>query len=226
MTGDNLNLNDAITQADKLQIQGQNLSHQRGKMLQTGSENGEIKLTQTLDNQSGNISSQGTLNLDVNKLANQQGVVVAAKAGALILNAKGGVDNTQGIQANNITLTTQKNRVDNNQGEILASQTLSLKSGEFDNQQGRVQAGQQLSFNTYGQLLNNNDTQKSGGLLSGGRLTLNSGKLTNQQGQIQSAAASELTTQVLNNQQGQIYSGGLLDINTQKNKVLNQNGVL
>lgn len=96
LTGDELNLNDALTQADNIQIEGRNLSHQRGQMLQTGSEKGQIKLAQTLDNQLGNISSQGTLNLDINKLANSQGVVVAAKVGALILNAKDGVDNTQG----------------------------------------------------------------------------------------------------------------------------------
>uniref|UniRef100_UPI003A8D7A1B two-partner secretion domain-containing protein n=2 Tax=Salmonella enterica TaxID=28901 RepID=UPI003A8D7A1B len=65
LTGEELNLNDAVTQADNIQIEGQNLSHQRGKMLQTGSEKGQIKLTQTLDNHAGNISSQGALNLDV-----------------------------------------------------------------------------------------------------------------------------------------------------------------
>ena len=49
LTGDELNLNDALTQADNIQIEGRNLSHQRGQMLQTGSEKGQIKLAQTLD---------------------------------------------------------------------------------------------------------------------------------------------------------------------------------
>ncbi|MGO2303321.1 MAG: two-partner secretion domain-containing protein [Providencia sp.] len=225
-TGQLNNEQGRIVAKTALDLKSQNLNNQQGLI---GSQSAILMKTQQLDNSQGVIKGQSiTLDTQGQRLINtaktdEQGIF-ASQGLALAI---GELINRQGhIQANNITLTTQKNRVDNNQGEILASQTLSLKSGEFDNQQGRVQAGQQLSFNTYGQLLNNNDTQKSGGLLSGGRLTLNSGKLTNQQGQIQSAAASELTTQVLNNQQGQIYSGGLLDINTQKNKVLNQNGVL
>ncbi|MGF7408160.1 hemagglutinin repeat-containing protein [Providencia alcalifaciens] len=378
LTGEELNLNDAVTQADNIQIEGQNLSHQRGKMLQTGSEKGQIKLAHTLDNQSGNISSQGTLRVNVDKLSNQQGVMVAAKVGALILNAKQHVDNTQGsllakqqltlnsgklenqkgtiqsgsdmlidthgqqlnntqsgdnkgiysqggltlttgglnneqgrlvakntlalnsqelnnqqgligsqsaikmqtqqldnsqgtikgqsvnldtqgqrltnlankaehgifasqnlamtvgelinrhghIQANQITLNTQQNKIDNFQGEVLASETLQANSGEIDNQQGRMQASQQIAINTNGQLLNNNNTQQSDGILSGGTLTLTTGKLDNQQGQIQSAGAQILNSQLLDNQKGSVYSGSSLSIDTQKNSVLNQEGVL
>ena len=49
-----------------------------------------------LNNQSGNLSSQGDLNLNVNKFENQKGTMVAAKLESLILVARESIDNTQG----------------------------------------------------------------------------------------------------------------------------------
>ncbi|WP_373416695.1 hypothetical protein, partial [Vibrio parahaemolyticus] len=64
------------------------------------------------------MSSQGTLSLDVAKLSNQQGVVVASKVGALILNAKQGIDNTQGT--------------------LFAEQNFMLNTLSFTNTDGKV----------------------------------------------------------------------------------------
>jgi filamentous hemagglutinin len=108
LNGQSINLDQAITQAKNIAIQGQNLSHQAGKMRQTGAETGQITLSQTLNNQSGNISSQGDLTLNINKLENQQGTIIAAKTAASSVVARQSIDNRQGslIGEKNVFLNT------------------------------------------------------------------------------------------------------------------------
>ncbi|MTC27730.1 filamentous hemagglutinin N-terminal domain-containing protein [Providencia alcalifaciens] len=209
-----------------LALNSQELNNQQGLI---GSQSAIKMQTQQLDNSQGTIKGQ-SVNLDtqgqhLTNLANkaEHGIFASQNLAMTV----GELINRHGhIQANQITLNTQQNKIDNFQGEVLASETLQANSGEIDNQQGRMQASQQIAINTNGQLLNNNNTQQSDGILSGGTLTLTTGKLDNQQGQIQSAGAQILNSQLLDNQKGSVYSGSSLSIDTQKNSVLNQEGVL
>ncbi|ENU1227273.1 hemagglutinin repeat-containing protein [Providencia rettgeri] len=241
LTGDELNLNDAVTQADNIQIEGQNLSHQRGKMLQTGSEKGQIKLAQTLDNQSGNISSQGTLSLDVNTLANQQGVVVAAKVGALILNAKQSVDNTQGTlfaeqdftlntpsftnidgkaisKQGNMLLTTEE--LQGQRGEIIAQGDLSLSGKRIDLTAANTQA-------QHIQLRANNFIHQQGTMTQLGERegTIEvSQQINNSAGDISGNGSWLIKANTLDNQQGKIFSARMGQLDLQIQQVLDNTG--
>ncbi|MDJ7444054.1 hemagglutinin repeat-containing protein [Salmonella enterica] len=195
----------------------------------TGSQSALSLTTQQLDNREGiitgrsvNIDTQGQRLINTAK-TDEQGIFSSQELALTV----GEFINRQGhIQAENMTLETRKNRVDNTDGEMLAVSHFTANTGGLDNQRGRIQAGKQLALNSHGDIVNNSDTQKSGGLLSGGNLTFNSGQLINQQGQIQSADAGSFTSHVFDNQQGQIYAGGLLTVDTQQRALLNQNGTL
>lgn len=244
LTGNELNLNDAVTQACNIQIQGKNLSHQRGQMLQTGSEKGQIKLAQTLDNQSGNISSQGTLLLDVNQLANQQGVVVAAKMGALILNANHSVDNTQGtlfaeknFTLNTLSFTNADGKVISKQGdmlvsteslqgrrgEIIAQGDLSLSGKDIDLTAANTQAQQiQLSANN---LIHQQGTITQLGEQQG--VIEVSQYLNNNAGDISGNGSWLIKANTLENQQGKIFSARMGKLDLQIQQVLdNTSGTL
>lgn len=231
LTGEELNLNDAVTQADNIQIEGQNLSHQRGKMLQTGSEKGQIKLADTLDNQSGNISSQGALSVNVDKLANQQGVVVAAKVGALILNAKQSIDNTQGtlFAQQDFTLNTQS--FTNTDGKAISKQgDMQLATDSLQGQRGEIIAQGDLSLsgkdidltaaNTQAkhiQLRANNFIHQQGTMTQLGERqgTIEvSQQINNNAGDISGNGSWLIKTHILDNQQGKIFSArmGKLDL--------------
>ncbi|MGI3429999.1 hemagglutinin repeat-containing protein [Providencia stuartii] len=241
LTGNDLNLNDAVTQADNIQIQGQNLSHQRGQMLQTGSEKGKIKLAQTLDNQSGNISSQGTLGLDVNKLANQQGTVVSAKSGSLQLTAREEVDNTQGIlfgekearidtsvlantdgkiisKQGNMEIITKN--LQSQRGEIVSNGQLRIMSDEIDLTQGNTQAENiQISANN---VINHEGTITQLGEQQGSIQVDN--KFDNSAGNISGNGSLLIKANLLDNQQGKIFSAKLGTLDLQVQQALNNTG--
>ncbi|WP_336844074.1 filamentous hemagglutinin N-terminal domain-containing protein [Providencia rettgeri] len=241
LTGEELNLNEAVTQADNIQIEGQNLSHQRGKMLQTGSEKGQIKLAQTLDNQSGNISSQGTLSLDVNTLANQQGVVVAAKVGSLILNAKQSVDNTQGtlFAEQDFTLNTQS--FTNIDGKAISKQgNMLLTTEDLQGQRGEIIAQGDLSLSGKGidltaantqaqhiQLRANNFIHQQGTMTQLGERegTIEvSQQINNSAGDISGNGSWLIKANTLDNQQGKIFSARMGKLDLQIQQVLDNTG--
>ncbi|WGO83816.1 filamentous hemagglutinin N-terminal domain-containing protein [Arsenophonus apicola] len=121
-----INLDQATTQAKKIAIQGQNLSHQAGQMRQTGAETGQITLSETLNNQSGNISSQGDLTLNINKLENQQGTIITEKTASLSVVARQSIDNRQGsligeknVFLNTLALTHDDGKLISNQADML-----------------------------------------------------------------------------------------------------------
>ncbi|MCB6145534.1 hypothetical protein LHK12_11855 [Providencia rettgeri] len=230
-----------MTQADNIQIEGQNLSHQRGKMLQTGSEKGQIKLAQTLDNQSGNISSQGTLSLDVNTLANQQGVVVAAKVGSLILNAKQSVDNTQGtlFAEQDFTLNTQS--FTNIDGKAISKQgNMLLATEDLQGQRGEIIAQGDLSLSGKGIDLTAANTQAQHIQLRANNLTHQQGTMTqlgeregtievsqqinNSAGDISGNGSWLIKANTLDNQQGKIFSARMGKLDLQIQQVLDNTG--
>ncbi|QKJ51089.1 hypothetical protein G9396_09990 [Providencia rettgeri] len=203
-------------------------------MLQTGSEKGEIKLAQHLDNQSGNISSQGTLSLDVAKLSNQQGVVVASKVGALILNAKQGIDNTQGtlfaeqnFMLNTLSFTNTDGKVISKQGNMsVSTENLQSKRGEMVAQGDLSLNGKDIDLSAattqaqHIQLTANNLTHQQGTMTQLGEQqgTINlSQHLDNNTGDISGNGSWLIKANTLDNQQGHIFSAkmGKLDLQIQ-----------
>lgn len=77
--GGSLSLNQATTQADQILMTANTLDHQGGKLLQTGDKAGEITLQGKLNNQAGEIGSNGSFSLKANSLDNRDGQVITAK---------------------------------------------------------------------------------------------------------------------------------------------------
>ncbi|WP_265524437.1 hemagglutinin repeat-containing protein [Providencia rustigianii] len=217
--GSQLNLDNAVTQASQINIEGQNLSHQYGEMLQTGSQQADIRLTETLDNQSGNISSQGILNIEANQINNQKGVLIAAKAGQLILAARQGIDNQQG------TLFGEK-------GLTITSATLNNLDGKVISKQGDMTINTQTLTGKNGEILSQNrltltagDIDLSKGTTQAGNVQITAGSLNHQNGtlvQLGEQQGKIDVKQTLNNQAGDISSNGALSIFAQQ--LDNQNG--
>ena len=154
-----------------------------------------------LNNSTGSIISQGSLQLTLLGALINANKARVASGGALILKAAS---------------------IDNRDGKLLSQDALTLTAAQLDNSAGGTLASQQdLQLNLTGALSN----QQSGLIYSQlGKLLLNAGSLNNQGGTLQSATDSQLRiTGALNNQHGQLSSqGGNLDL--QAGSLDNSNG--
>lgn len=86
--GGNLSLNQAITQADQILMTVNTLDHQGGKLLQTGDNAGEITLQGQLNNQAGEIGSNGDFTIKADALNNLEGQILTANVDHLFLDLK------------------------------------------------------------------------------------------------------------------------------------------
>ena len=238
LRGEQLNLDNAITQASQINIEGKSLSHQHGEMLQTGSSQGEISLMEPLDNQLGNISSQGTLEINAEQINNQKGILVASKVGELILAAKRGVDNQQGtlfgekgLAITSATLNNLDGKVISKQGDTaITTQSLAGKTGEILSQ-GRLTltaSDADLSHATTqadniqitAETLNHQDGTLVQLGEQQGNINVKQG-LNNQAGDISSNGALSIFAQQLDNQSGKIFSAKQGRLNLEIKQALN-----
>ena len=247
LTGKTLDLKGALTQGDTIAIKADSLSHQQGKMLQTGQGQLQLTLGSALDNRAGSIASHGNIGITAHTLDNVSGKIVAGQEGALSLEIADNVDNQEGqlLSGQHLTLNALgvanqsgvisaaqgdasfqlKGTLDNQYGLIEAGNQLTLLGWEIDNQQGRIQANQ-LSINSQQQAFNN--TQ--GYVLAAKDLTLNSGRLDNIDGLIQAGNdlsldthGALLTNHSLNAQRG-IHAGH--DTTLRTGDLLNTQGAI
>ncbi|MBA1243846.1 two-partner secretion domain-containing protein [Pseudomonas japonica] len=180
-----------------------------------------------LDQQGGELFSQGTLTLDLNhgQLNNQNGLINAP--GALLLRNLAVVDNRQGEISSASTFDFAARDLDNSNGKLLSDQTLIVRvaqalanvrgaisaaainadSGTLDNTEGLFSSRGMLSLDVADSLLNDHGT-----LIADGALRLDATTVDNANGQIASKQA--LTASIGNLQQngGQVISLGTLDL--------------
>ena len=69
-----INLNQGFTQANQVSIFANNFSHQGATLLQTGEGKTELHIQNQFDNQKGEISSNGQIDIVANGLNNQDGI--------------------------------------------------------------------------------------------------------------------------------------------------------
>ncbi|MBV4476866.1 two-partner secretion domain-containing protein [Pseudomonas botevensis] len=208
ITAQNLSNTGSIIASRGLQATvAQTLFNQGGTLSGQGST--QIS-TATLDNrQKGRVLSQGNLGVTASQLLNSQGGLMTS-TGNLSVNA-GYADNSGGELSSLAASTLQVATLDNVAGLIGAGQNLSITaSGQMNNRGGRVLGQQNLQIGA-GAL----DNSQQGSLVSHGTLDLNlAGTLDNQQkGQLLSGGA--LTARMagpLLNQFGLFNAGGNLAI--------------
>ncbi|MEB3755121.1 hemagglutinin repeat-containing protein, partial [Acinetobacter sp. MD2(2019)] len=178
--------------AQQLNLTANRLDNTQGHLLHTGQDQLDLNLSQSLNNQSGEIRSNAAeLNIKTALLNNTQGQVVHA-----------------GTQQLNI----QTDQLNGHLGQILSNGTLQLKGGMLD-VSGGVTSADQIAIqanalnNAQGQLIQR-------GTLNPLRLVVEQ-QLNNQTGLIQSATATDIKAGSLNNQGGTLSSvqGQNLDLN-------------
>ena len=174
LQGDEFVLDGARTQAQRIVLQADSLSHRSGELLHLGDDAPlTLDVTQTLDNSAGLITSNADLALRTSELANRDGTVQAAggarftlseldnrageviAGGSLDVAVQGDVDNAQGrlIAENDLRVSTS--RLDNAQGLMGAVQgSLDVEAEALDNSAGRVEAANGLRLDVADTLTN------------------------------------------------------------------------
>ncbi|MFL9514428.1 hemagglutinin repeat-containing protein, partial [Acinetobacter baumannii] len=196
--------------------------------------------SQGLNNQKGQIGTQGHLTLQVGNLTlnNQAGLLQVGQDlivdAASIDNSLSGKISAQG----QVTLQTI-GLLNNQAGAITANQDITLTSHGLNNTQGQIgSVAGSLNLEIGDQVLNN----QSGSLLSGQHINIHASGLNNNQGQIIarqildidtelqelnnkqgliSADTADIRSGTLNNDQGLIQTNNVLSIDTQSHDLIN-----
>jgi len=202
-----LQMDDSVTQAQRLTVNADSLSHRSGTMLQFGDDAMSLTLRGGLDNQDGQIIAQnGGLSFSAAQVNNRQGTLAAAGA---LTGKSTAFDNTDGLIQTNaaLTLDTQGQTLINQQGSelggIFSGGSLTLNSGELNNAQGIIASGGDVSIDTQGQALNN----QNGAIQAAGQAALRVSELDNRRGSIAGGAIDVQATALLN-QDGELLSPG------------------
>ncbi|MCH2001571.1 hemagglutinin repeat-containing protein, partial [Acinetobacter seifertii] len=196
--------------------------------------------SQGLNNQKGQIGTQGHLTLQVGNLTlnNQAGLLQAGQD--LIVDAASIDNSLSGKISAQGQATLQTTGLLNNQtGAITANQDITLTSHGLNNTQGQIgSVAGSLNLEMGDQVLNN----QSGSLLSGQHINIHASGLNNNQGQIIARQILDIDTELqelnnkqglisadtanirsgtLNNDQGLIQTNNVLSIDTQSHDLIN-----
>lgn len=102
LTGNELDLDAAYTQAEGLKIIANSLSHQKGQLIQAGNGPMTISILNNLNNEEGEILSKGKINLNAGTLNNQRGSLIAAEESDLALTVIDEINNRDGVIASGV----------------------------------------------------------------------------------------------------------------------------
>ncbi|EML4853717.1 hemagglutinin repeat-containing protein [Morganella morganii] len=174
LRGRHTDLNEAVTQAEQITLTAETLDHRNGNMLQTGSADMSLTLSDRLDNTAGRLAGNGDIRVSARDIVNRDGTLRAAGQN-LTVTAADTLDNTGGtVQADNHLNIGGKNlAVTNRGGELKAGEKLALSAeklsgdgqllsaGDMDirvtaglTHSGKMIAGRQFDFMTQGDIAN------------------------------------------------------------------------
>ncbi|MFW1736999.1 hemagglutinin repeat-containing protein [Acinetobacter sp. ULE_I046] len=186
-----------------LQVKGEGLNNTQG---QIGSLQDQVIVQSgqgALTNQSGTIQAKKDLSVTAQSVDNQSGQMNSQ--GQLQLNSQQAINNLEGLIAADLGLKLNSQGLNNNRGQIGSAQgdvDLNAGSGLLSNQAGVVLSGKALTLNA-GQVDNSNKGQ----INSQADLAISTVKeINNQSGVIASNQQLSLKSQGLNNNAGQIGS--------------------
>ncbi len=224
LTGENTDLRDGTTAAQRIHIQTGELVTAGGTLTATGTDVLTLDVRGRLDNTAGTLASNGTLDLRAAQLLNNQGTVQAAGAGSNQLAIGGALENRGGriLTTGNATVTAAS--VDNRGGTLHSdgSSTLTVTvDGLLDNSaQGTVSSGGNASITTHS--LNN----EAGTLAAGAALQLDTAtQVRNTAGLIQAGTDLRVTSNGIDNHSGRIIAG-TVDLDTRGYTLDNRAGTV
>ncbi|SDX16654.1 filamentous hemagglutinin [Pseudomonas syringae] len=215
-------VDDGLTQGRQITLDTTNLSNQRGRILQTGAQPLQINASQRFDNQSGQVSSPGTVALNVGTLNNQSGKVIATDGGLLTVTAGDLIDNSGGTLAASGTAQLNGARLENTQGTVSAGGELQAQFSQLNNIGGTLASTQRMAI-IAGQFNNTNGVL--GSVQSGLSINVTNGALTNTGGRLEAQGDIDVAAQGLDNRSG-VISGQALDLNSNGNLADNSDGTL
>ncbi|MCM2459704.1 filamentous hemagglutinin N-terminal domain-containing protein [Pseudomonas sp. CG7] len=205
--------------AASVDAHGQSLNNNSGTLTSRG--NLVLTVDQQLDNQAqGLISAAQLLTLNSGDLNNQGGSVLAGDA--LVLNAMALNNGANGLINAQDDLTLTANALDSsNGGEVSAKGDINLTLAALTQNGGRLMGEQAMTLNLGGHDLNN----RNGLITAKGPLTLNGLRdLNNQGGEVSSSQSFTLAGRTLDNTGGKLISSNLLSLNA--TSLINQNGLI
>ncbi|WP_065231105.1 filamentous hemagglutinin N-terminal domain-containing protein [Gallibacterium genomosp. 1] len=187
-TPTHLSSQQANLQANHIFATASSLDNQRGTWINRDQQLFSLHLPKGLNNEQGQMVTQGSFNIFAKGINNQQGLFFA----------KG-----------NLTLDSQHILLNNQRGVINTEGQLDLQSGELINDSGLIQSVAAMNINTHQQQLNNQATKQSSrqlGIISFDKLTVKTGELLNQNGFIASHQAQKINASHIINSKGVIQS--------------------
>ena len=197
LSGQDIDLSGASTQAGSIQLTAQTLSNQDGEIILTDKAHDSlIDVQQQLNNIDGRIASQNKqLIIDTGSMDNQGGQIQFV-----------GNDTA----SSQFTLTS-RGLINNQTGEIIANtDSLISADGDINNQQGKINSNGALNLQSSGTLSNLGVNSE---IISQGDLTINANSINNDQN-IQSNALATISSQAQLDNRGSISSIGSLNLDS------------
>ncbi|MGE6440283.1 filamentous hemagglutinin N-terminal domain-containing protein, partial [Psychrobacter sp. NPDC078409] len=197
LSGQDIDLSGASTQAGSIQLTAQTLSNQDGEIILTDKAHESlIDVQQQLNNIDGRIASQNKqLIIDTGSMDNQGGQIQFV-----------GNDTA----SSQFTLTS-RGLINNQTGEIIANtDSLISADGDINNQQGKINSNGALNLQSSGTLSN---LGVSSEIISQGDLTISANSINNDQN-IQSNALATISSQAQLDNRGSISSIGTLNLDS------------
>jgi filamentous hemagglutinin len=210
--------------AEQLRIGAQDWSNVGGEVLQSGSGDTDITLTDgsgTLDNTSGRIAvNSANLTLGAGRLVNTDGRIEHASTGTLAIRAQT-IDDQRGTIIGNGALDISAGSFDHRDATTSASQ-VNIAAGSLDNEGGHIaQVGAGRGAITVSGHLDNS----SGTIESNGNASVNTGTLDNSGGRITAIGSAIVRADArLNNASGLVAAG--MDLAIQGGSIDNSHGTL
>ncbi len=209
-----------------LNVQTGTLTNTGGVIVQSGTNDGQLVVSGTLDNTKGQIASNALdLALAPGQLINAGGSIALSGTGTLTIDTANAVlQNAGGLIAGNGALNIRTAGIENGNGTIQAATAATVATGAFNNNGGTMQAGSSLAVtaatlqNLGGNLMAlgsggmtlavNGALANSGAIGSNGNVSIAAGSLQNSGkvtavGNLQVASGSDLT-----NAGGLLQAGG------------------
>lgn len=237
-----LNNDNGSLTAEKLTLQADHLSNQRGRLLQTGTTALTLNHASGINNQDGTIATRASeLTLRAESVSNQRGTITHAGEGQLNIDV-GSLAGRAGRLFSTGSLYLKSPQLSLNEATIRA-QKITLEAGTLSHRQGEmVQHGQETMTLTVSQKLDN----QGGKLLANADIAIDAGELDNRSGKIVAAQRGALVISVqgeadnrqgvmaagrhlaldstgLNNDVGRIQSGTDMSLNTHGQMLSNRN---
>lgn len=238
----NINNNQGVINAGRLDLTAKNLSNEKGQIEQVGGS--KLNITaQSLDNQQGRVGravqdstngNNGSDNTPVPPAVKDPGKNSSAQDASKVeviaptdvqpktfadgvIQVENHLNNQSGkISNNNDTTLTIRDKINNSGGELQLPE-LKFTGQEFENQGGKLSANQ---IDIQANKVNN----QKGQLNASQALEIRSQQLNNQAGSIQSEQALKIQSQQMNNQEGKLVAVKNIDVQT--GLLNNQKGVI